>query len=420
MIDIILSLMFFALIVLHASWIVLFFYNKKETNAELFPNISVVIPAHNEEKHISDTIKGVVDAYYSGEREIIVVNDGSTDRTEEIVNRISEKNKDVRIYKTMHAGKANAINLGIRNAKNEIIIALDGDSEIDKKALVEIVKPFYMGGVGAVSGIIRAKDSRNPITWFQDFEYILSSGWRFLCNKINGTYIFPGFAAFRRGALLKIGGFNRDTFSEDFDVGLRLKKAGYDLVMSSAIIYTKVPETIGGLIKQRVRWGRGTIQVMKKHMDIILNRKYGSIGLYGIPTQIYWYVHGFVYIPIFMYQVFGGYFQNFVFYKNFFSFEVLKYFFSWFSMYGMIEVIYKTISGVYDTSLLFFLLISMFVLYLLYITLLLMKMAKPKPRHLFVMFFFFPYSMFALFLQVFPSLYEIYKPCSSNVWEKSQ
>lgn len=420
MIDTILSLIFFALIVLHASWIALFFYKEKEITIRAFPSISIVIPAHNEEKSISGTIKSVLDADYLKEREVIVVNDGSIDRTENIVNKISGEDKRVRIYTTMHAGKANAINLGIRNAKNDIIVVLDADSKIEKDALIEIVKPFSKRMIGAVSGIIRANDSKNPITWFQDFEYILSSGWRFLCNKINGTYIFPGFAAFRRDALLKIGGFSRDTFSEDFDIGIRLKKAGYDLAMSSAIIYTKVPETLGGLIKQRVRWGRGTVQVMRKHKDIILNKKYGTVGLYGMPTQIYWYIHGFVYIPIAIYQIFWGYFQNFVFYKNFFSFEVLKYLFSWFSMYGMMEVVYKTISGIYDANLLFFLLVSMFVLYLIYSTLLLVKIARPGLRHLFVIFFFFPYSMFALSLQVFPFLYEIYRPGRSNMWEKSQ
>ncbi len=420
MIDTILSLVFLALIVLHLSWIALFFYNRGEITNSLFPALSVVIPAHNEEESISDTIKRVLEADYFGERELIVVNDGSVDKTEDIVKRISDGNEKVKICNITHSGKANAINLGIKNAKNDVIVVLDGDSEIDKNALVEIVKPFSNSGVGAVSGIIRAKDSKNPITWFQDFEYILSSGWRFLCNKINGTYIFPGFAAFRRDALIKIGGFSSDTFSEDFEIGIRLKKAGYELVMSHATIYTKVPETIWGLIKQRVRWGRGTVQVMRKHKDIILNKKYGAVGLYGIPTQIYWYIHGFVYIPIVVYQIFGGYFQNFVFYKNFFSFEVLKYFFSWFSMYGMMEVVYKTLSGVYDATLLFFLLVSMFSLYVVYTIMLLVRSIKPKLRYLFVMFFFFPYSMFALFLQVFPSLYEIYRAGNSNIWEKSQ
>ena len=420
MIDTILYIIFSVLAILHASWIVLFFYHKKEGCGDIFPKLSIIIPAHNEEATISNTIECVLKANYPKEREVIVVNDGSVDRTEEIVKKISLEDDRVKIYNTKHAGKANAINLGVKNAKNDIIIALDADSEMKEDALIEIVKPFAREDVGAVSGIIRAIDNRNPITWFQDFEYILSSGWRFLCNKIRGTHIFPGFVAIKKEALLKVGGFSRDTFSEDFDIAIRLKKAGYKLAMSNATIYTRVPETFKGLISQRIRWGRGTIQVMKKHYDVILNKRYGTVGLYVIPTQIYWYIHGFVYVPIVMYQVFGGYFQNFVAYKNFLSFEVTKYFFSWFSVYGMVEYTYKTFMGVYDASPLFFLLLAMFILYLTYNILILLKFARLRLRYLFVIFFFFPYSLFILSLNVFSCLHEIYRPGNSNVWEKSR
>ena len=422
MIEVILHVIFLVVGILHASWIALFFYHKRypAEGDYVLPKLSIIIPAHNEEASIEGTVRCVLNANYPREREVIVVNDGSVDRTEDLVKKISVEDSRVRIYNTRHAGKSNAINLGVKNAGNDVIIALDADSEMKEDALIEIVKPFSNEGVGAVSGIVRAIDSRNPITWFQDFEYILSSGWRFLCNKIKGTHIFPGFVAIKKDALLKIGGFSRDTFSEDFDIAIRLKKAGYDLAMSNATIYTRVPETLRGLIRQRLRWGRGTIQVLKKHQDIILNKRYGTVGLYVIPTQIYWYIHGFVYVPIVMYQVFGGYLQHFATYKNFFSFEVMKYFFSWFSVYGMVEYTYKTFMGVYDANLLFFLLLMMFILYILYDVLILLKFAEPRLRYLLVIFFFFPYSLFTLSLNVSSCLHEIYRPEKSNVWEKSR
>ncbi|OYT39451.1 MAG: hypothetical protein B6U86_05275 [Candidatus Altiarchaeales archaeon ex4484_43] len=110
---------------------------------------------------------------------------------------------------------------------------------------------------------------------------------------------------------------------------------------------------------------------MKKHYDVILNKRYGTVGLYVIPTQIYWYIHGFVYVPIVMYQVFG-------------------------------------------------LLLAMFILYLTYNILILLKFARLRLRYLFVIFFFFPYSLFILSLNVFSCLHEIYRPGNSNVWEKSR
>jgi len=302
---------------------------------------------------------------------------------------VSKKDERVKLYNTeKHSGKANAINFGLKKAKYDIIVTLDADSELKEDALLQIVKPFSDENIVAVSGIVRAKDSKNPLVWFQDFEYILSSGWRFICNKIDGTYIFPGFAAFRKDALEKIGGFSQDTFSEDFDIGLRLKKEGYKLAMSKAVIYTRVPETFKGFVRQRVRWGRGTIQVMKKHYGIILNKKYGSVGLYGIPTQLYWYLHGFIYIPILFYQVFSGYFKSFLAYGDYLSFGVVKYFFGWFSAYGMIEYTYKNFLGIYKANLFFYILLTMFTLYILYDILMLLKFSKLTLKSIFVIFFF--------------------------------
>jgi cellulose synthase/poly-beta-1,6-N-acetylglucosamine synthase-like glycosyltransferase len=297
---------------------------------------------------------------------------------------------------------------------------LDADSVIDKKGLVEMAKQFSDGRMDAVSGIVRAEYNINPLTWFQDFEYIQSSAWRFICNKVNATYIFPGFAAFRKDAFLKAGGFSSDTYSEDFEIGLRLRKAGCKVGMSKAVMYTRVPETIRGLIKQRTRWGRGTVQVMRKHRDMILNWRYGVVGLYGIPTQIYWYIHGFVYIPILVYQVSEGYYKYFLANDVYFSIDVIKYFIGWFSVYGTIEYVYKTFQGYYEMTIVFVLLVIMFSLYLIYNLLVLYAFAHPKKRHFFVIFFFFPYSLFSLLMHITPSLTEIFKPTGSNIWEKSR
>jgi len=421
-IDIILSVIFSALIVLHLSWISILVYPKKEEILleKAAPSISIVIPAHNEEETIGKAVKSVLDADYQGKREVIVVNDGSSDRTEEIVKKLATKDERIRIHNTDHVGKSKAINSGVEKAANEIIITLDADSEIDKAGLTEMAKPFSDEEMGAVSGIVRAEYNLNPLTWFQDFEYIQSSAWRFICNKVNATYIFPGFAAFRKDVFLKVGGFSNDTCSEDFEIGLRLRKAGCKVGMSRATMYTRVPETIRGLIKQRTRWGRGTVQVMRKHRDMILNWRYGVVGLYGIPTQIYWYIHGFVYIPILAYQVSEGYYKYFLSNNVYFSLDVVKYFIGWFSVYGTIEYTYKTFQGYYEMTIVFVLLVIMFTLYLIYNILVLYKFAHPKKRHFFVIFFFFPYSLLSLTLHITPSITEIFKPTGSNIWEKSK
>jgi len=414
---------------IYTSWIILFFIPKKREkiirklkSKNNFPRISVIIPAHNEERCIKATIESVLNAKYPSEREIIVVNDGSKDRTEKIVKEISKKNKEVRLINIEHSGKANAINHGIKKAKNEILVVLDADSRVKDDALIKIVEPFFDEKIGAVSGIIRAIEERKILVWFQDFEYILSSAWRFLCNNLDATYILPGFAAFRKEALIKVNGFSTDTFSEDFEIGLRLRKAGFKLEMTDAIIYTKVPETLKGLMKQRMRWGKGTLQVIKKHSDVPFNRKFGAVGLYGIPTQLYWYIHGIVILPITFYQILGGYYEYFAAFKNFFSFEVAKYFFGWFSAYGMLEYSYKVFIGEYKVSSLFFYLVFLvFFLNLLYNLIAILKISKPKLRYLLVIFFFFPYSVIVLIFYILPFILEIKitkKKRVVNKWEK--
>ena len=422
MIEIILTIIFAALIILHTSWIVLLLYPEKDNYAnekKSYP-LSIIIPAHNEERFITTTIKNVLSADYHQEKEVLVIDDYSTDRTPEIVREMASLDSRIKIYHTKkHAGKANAINFGLTKTRYNIIVILDADSELKSDALLKIVRPFSDPKTAAVSGVIRAKDNNNPLTWFQDVEYIFSSGWRFVCNKINGTYIFPGFAAFRRQSILKIGGFSHDTFSEDFDIGLQLKKFGYKMEMSTAVIYTRVPETLNGFIRQRIRWGRGTIQVMRKHYGIILNKKYGAVGLYGLPTQIYWYLHGFIYIPIVFYQVFGGYLKYFAAYKNYFSFAVGKYFFSWFSAYGMAETTYNHFAGIWQTDISFYFLVTMFCLYLFYDILVIRKFSRITWKSLLVIFFFFPYSLVSLSLQVSSSFYELRRKKVENKWEKS-
>ncbi len=425
MIDLILSLFFIAMMLLYTSWLILVLIPKKgQYKNDKLPHISIILPAHDEESIIRETINALIDAEYPAKKEIIVVNDGSTDKTEEILKGIVKDEEGVRYVNTNHRGKATALNEGLNISVGDIIITLDADSVVDKRALVEMVKPFADKRVGAASGVIQGIVNRNILTWFQDFDYVLSSGWRYALNRANSTYIFPGFAAYRKDALKAVGGFKEDTLSEDFDIGVRLKKAGYKLVMSNAIMYTKVPQSIRGLIQQRIRWGRGTLQVIKKHPDVPFNKKYGTMGLYGIPSQMYWFLHSFVVIPLTFYQIFDGYFKYFISNNNFFSVDVMKYLFSWFSVYGIIDYTQKALTGEYQFTQLFLLAIGVFLLGLAYNLVVISKISKLHLRYLFVMFFFFPYSIFILIFYTFPSTIEFLllgrgNTTRVNVWEKS-
>ena len=405
-IESVLSVFFIFLIFVYSSWIALFFYSRRrDINLRSYPKVSIIIPAHNEGRYIKNTLENILTADYPSPMEVIVVNDGSTDNTREIIQGMSQKDPRVRILDVNHGGKSNAINQGAEKAKNEILVVLDADSIIKKDALREIVKPLGKENVAAVSGVIRAVITRNPLTWFQDFEYVIGSAWRHIYNNIDSTYILPVFVAIRKKALLKIGGFGTTMLSEDLDVDLRLRKAGYELTMSKATIYTKVPLTLTSLVKQRIRWGRGVMQAFRKHRDMPFNPEYGAIGFYGIPLQIYWFIHGLFVTPITLYQVFDGYLKYFVAYNNILSFNVFKYFFGWVSAYGMVEYTYNTLTGQYPMTVFFLLVVTTFLLNLIYNLLAITKFSTLHLRHLIVLFFFFPYSVLVLTINIIPALH---------------
>lgn len=413
MYETILTMLFFFLSGLYISWIIIYLLPRRKYKKKFY-DVSVIIPAHNEEKNIKNTIESILRAKYDKKKEVIVINDGSTDNTEKILIEICKHHMEVKFFNTPHIGKAEALNFGIKKAKNEILVILDADSEIENDGLTKICTPFSDNEIMAVGGVIRAKLSKNPLTWFQDLDYVISSSWRYICDKIDASYMLPGFAAFRKEALCEVGGFSTDTLSEDVDVGLKLRAKGYRVAMSDATIRTKVPNSIKGLIKQRVRWGRGGMQVLKKHRNLFFkNFRF----LYGMGTQFYWYLHCSIYIPSILFSMIYGYFTYFFLKNNIISIDVLRYFFSWLSAYGMVEYAYRVFTGFYKMDLYFIAAFTLFVLYLLYTFIMLIKF-KYAMKNLFALFFYFPYTIFVSTMHTFPAFYDVLKGETYNRWEK--
>jgi cellulose synthase/poly-beta-1,6-N-acetylglucosamine synthase-like glycosyltransferase len=248
--------------------------------------------------------------------------------------------------------------------------------------------------------------------------------WRYIFDKLGYTYILPGFAAFRRRALLDVRGFETDTLSEDFDIGLKLHKAGWRVVMSKAVMHTNVPQTLWGVAKQRMRWGRGTVQVIRKHRDMLLNPNYSWIGLYGMPNQLYFFAQGFIIIPNTLYQIFSGYLQYFAQYGNYLSFEVVRYLFGWVSVFGTIEFIYNVLTGVWAMTPTFHFFLVSYVLTYTYHLLALVKMNGVKLRLIVALCFFFPYYLYTLAFFIYPLIMEL-NPFKKkigyvNIWEKNR
>jgi len=254
-------------------------HEKKKNNFQ--PKISVIIPAYNEEETIVETIKSVLNSDYPKEKlEVIVVNDGSVDRTADKVRSI--KDKRVKLINKKNTGKADSLNVGIKESKGEIIITLDADSYIEKDSIKKMLK-YFDDDVAAVTCAVKVKEKENMtfLEKLQRLEYLFTIFNRRLFAMIHGVYVTPGpFSAFRREIFDEIGGFDPNNIMEDQEIALRIQSANYRIESCmDAVVYTDVPKDFSSFMKQRERWHRGGFRNIMKYAYTI-NPKYGDFGMF--------------------------------------------------------------------------------------------------------------------------------------------
>ena len=248
------------------------------------PKVSVVIPAYNEEKVISKTIRSVLKSTYK-RFEIIVVNDGSVDDTAGKLAKF-EKNRKIKVITQLNFGKFSALNSGVESAKGEIIITVDADTQIVPDAIKKFVRHFKNEKVGAVAGNVKVGNLNNLLTRLQEIDYLMAINLeRRAFGFLNSIFVVPGaVGAWRKSLVLEVGGFSSSTLAEDAELGLKIRKRNYRIIYdSSAIGYTEVPETILALLSQRFRWTFGILQTLWLHKEVIFNKKYGIFGTLVFP-----------------------------------------------------------------------------------------------------------------------------------------
>ena len=247
--------------------------------------VSVIIPAFNEEKVIASTVERILNSDHRN-LEIIVMDDGSRDRTAEIVRERFGGEAKVTLISVPNGGKAKALNVGFARARGDVVVALDADTEFDRDTISRLVRWFADPKVGAVAGNAKVGNRVNMITRWQALEYIVAQNLERRALAALGTLtVVPGaVGAWRRAALAEIGGFPVDTLAEDQDLTIALQRAGYKVRFdSSAVAWTEAPATVRGLAKQRFRWAYGTLQCLWKYRDMTFNPRYGALGLVALP-----------------------------------------------------------------------------------------------------------------------------------------
>jgi biofilm PGA synthesis N-glycosyltransferase PgaC len=245
------------------------------------PPVSILVAAYNEESSIGMTIETLEKQDYDGSVEIIVIDDGSRDKTISIVEESMDKypndgSKHLRLLRMpRNGGKANALNAGFKAASHDLIVTVDGDSFMRQGSLAAIVRHMVDGppNTAAVAGTVLVRNSRtNLLTRLQEWDYFHGIAVvKRIQSLFQGTLVAQGaFSIYRRDTLEEVGGWP-DTLGEDIVLTWGILCKGHRVSYAeNAFVFTNVPESYGQFYRQRKRWSRGLIEAFKKYPQILL------------------------------------------------------------------------------------------------------------------------------------------------------
>src|SRR3989344_768389 len=266
-----------------------YYKTKKKPSPSIKKTVTIIIPAYNEEKSIASTINSAVSLNYSKENlEIIVIDDGSKDKTYEIAREfISDKNQKVRVFTKPNGGKGSALNLGIKKAGGEIIVTMDADTIVHPDSLKKMIGYFYDKEIVSVSPSMGIHNPKGILRRVQQIEYYMGVFLRKSFASMNAIHITPGaFSAYRKIFFEKHGGFDEKNITEDLEVALRIQSHGYILENAEeAAVYTIGPGTFRSLMVQRRRWYTGLMKNLWAYRHLFGPKK-GALGTIVLPTAI--------------------------------------------------------------------------------------------------------------------------------------
>jgi cellulose synthase/poly-beta-1,6-N-acetylglucosamine synthase-like glycosyltransferase/peptidoglycan/xylan/chitin deacetylase (PgdA/CDA1 family) len=246
---------------------------------EYLGRVSVIVPAYNEAANIASTVRSLARNDYPW-LEVIVVDDGSTDGTADIVERLQLLT--VSVIRQPNAGKPAALNTGIRHAVGDLLVLVDGDTVFEPDAIGRLIQPFRDRTVGAVSGNTKVANRNGLLGRWQHLEYVMGFNLdRRMFDLARCMPTVPGaIGAFRRSAVHRVGGVSAQTLAEDTDFTMAVIRAGWRVVYEpAAVAWTEAPATLRQLWRQRYRWCYGTMQAMWKHRRTLVQP--GAAGRLG-------------------------------------------------------------------------------------------------------------------------------------------
>ena len=256
---------------------------------DVYPFVSIIVPAYNEGEVIQASLSSLLELRYPY-YEIIAVDDGSADDTYEKMREFEGNHYGVRVsvFRKENSGKADTLNYGIRRSRAPIVVCMDSDSRLSPESLRYAIKHFQDPAVGAVAGNVKVINRHNIWTKLQALEYIEGLN---IVRKAQAFFrsvnVIPGpIGIFRRTAIEGTGGYDSDTFAEDFDMTVKILSGGWKINYEpKAVAFTEAPEELLDIIKQRYRWSRGILQALRKHKELLTETK----GVVTTPLSL-WYM----------------------------------------------------------------------------------------------------------------------------------
>jgi cellulose synthase/poly-beta-1,6-N-acetylglucosamine synthase-like glycosyltransferase len=286
-------------------------YEYVKTNHKDAPGVSIIVPAYNRDDTIEGTVSALLNLDYPKEKlEIIVIDDGSTDRTFQIASQF--RKQGVIVLRKNNSGKASTVNFGISKAKKEFIAVVDADSEPEPDSLIKMVGFFQDKKIAAVTSTVLVKNIEKPIERFQQIEYFMMAWNRKLLDFLDCVYVTPGpLSVYRKKVLLEVGGFDPKNSTEDIEITWHILSHGYKAKMClAAKAKTTVPDKFKQWWNQRLRWDIGGNQTIWKYKRFIMKDTKNMLGFFVIPFFIMSLFFGLLGVIVFS----ALFIRNFIFY----------------------------------------------------------------------------------------------------------
>lgn len=263
-----------------------FFENRgkiyKNPKAQEFPSVCLIVPCFNEEENIERTLISLTNLDYPKEKlEVIVVDDGSRDKTFQKAKELAAKNEKIKVFRKDNGGKYTALNLGVKATKAEFVGSVDADSYLEPEAVKKIMSYFDNPKTMAVISTVKISQVKNTLEGIQYVEYLMAAFLRKIFSLLDSVNVTPGpLSIFRKEVFETLGPYRKAHHTEDLELAFRLQKADFKIAHAvDAVVYTQPCPNFKTLFRQRLRWRRGFLLNLRDYPDLLNLKRHGHLSL---------------------------------------------------------------------------------------------------------------------------------------------